>query len=293
MVIPRYFGLADIRYVVPNTHSNQVSPLMANDNATQVLTQSTFEANNFFCTLTGADDHVQQADLWHIASHFRPGLVEWGILYSTNNQGVGRYPSFEWIEQLVGMMGRGKTPRFSLHVCGRAVEQFLNGTGHVSDIAKAFPRIQVNFRAREYPIEVIKAAMSRYTDKTIITQHNFANAALWRDLRGFKNHAILFDQSGGRGISPVSWPAPIEGVYSGYAGGLGLDNLENQLKAIRAASRGPSDYWIDAEGKLRDARDRFDIAVARKFLEVVTRFESDMHNHNAEAAFPNHSQANQ
>lgn len=251
---------------------------MANDNAPQAAIQSTSATRNFFCTLTGADDHVQQADLWHIASHFRPGLVEWGILYSTNNQGVGRYPSFDWIEQLVEMMGRGKTPRFSLHVCGRAVEQLLNGTGHVSEIAKAFPRIQINFRAREYPIDAVKAAMSRYSDKTIITQHNFANAALWRDLRDFKNHAILFDQSGGRGLSPVSWPAPIDGVNSGYAGGLGLDNLEPELRNIQLASQGLNNCWIDAEGKLRDKRDRFDITVARRFLEVVTRFEMGMDN---------------
>lgn len=227
----------------------------------------------FFCTLTGADDHIQQADLWHLASQFRAGMVEWGILYSANNQGAGRYPSFEWIEQLTTMMGRGNTPRFSLHVCGRAVQQFLDGTGHVSEVAKAFPRVQVNFRAREYPLETIRAMMVRNADKTIITQHNFANAALWRDLRDFGNHAVLFDQSGGRGVSPAAWPAPIEGVRVGYAGGLGLDNLATELVKIRTAAGHGTGYWIDAEGKLRDKQDRFDIRLARQFLEIVQDFE--------------------
>lgn len=246
---------------------------MATQGLPKTVTSEPGRSPAFFCTLTGADDHTQQADLWHLAKQFRPGLVEWGILYSANNQGEGRYPSFEWIEQLTEMVGRGDAPRFSLHVCGRAVQQFLDGTGHVTEVAKAFPRVQVNFRAREYPLESIKAMMLRNADKTIITQHNFANAALWRDLRDFGNHAILFDQSGGRGMSPAAWPAPIEGVRSGYAGGLGLNNLATELPKIKAAAGGSTFYWIDAEGKLRDIRDRFDLRIARQFLEGVQNFE--------------------
>lgn len=230
---------------------------------------------DFFCTLTGADDHVKQADLWYLAEQFRPGLVEWGILYSASNQGTGRYPSFKWIEQLTEMMGRGKTPRFALHVCGRAVQQFLDGTGHVTEIAKAFPRVQINFRSREYQLDDIRAMVKRNRRKTIITQHNYANASLWRDLRDFGNHAVLFDESGGRGISPAEWPAAIAGVKSGYAGGLGLDNLMDELENIRAAAGSDAGYWIDAEGKLRDTEDRFDMRVARQFLETATAFEVD------------------
>lgn len=190
----------------------------------------------------------------------------------------GGNPSFAWIEQLTELMANPDKPRFSLHVCGRAVQEFLDGTGHVTEIAKAFSRIQVNFQSRKFDLDTIKAMMRRYSEKTIITQHNYANASLWRDLREFKNHAILFDQSGGRGLSPEIWPASIPGVKSGYAGGLGLDNLATELVKIKSAANGVMDYWIDAEGKLRNAQDRFDLTLARQFLDVVSAFDSDVDN---------------
>lgn len=236
-------------------------------------TSTSQNAPDFFATLTGADDSIDHADLWQLASLFRPGLVEWGILYSASNQGVGRYPSFEWIEKLVAMMGKPGTPRFSLHICGRAVEHFLEGVGHVTQIARAFPRVQINFRSRDHHLDIIKAMMDRNSDKTIITQHNYANAALWRNLREFNNHAILFDESGGRGLSPITWPSAIDGVASGYAGGLGLSNIEQELPCIQRAAGGDVGFWIDAEGKLRDTQDRFDLRVVRQYLDLVAAFD--------------------
>lgn len=50
-----------------------------------------------------------------------------------------------------------------------------------------------------------------------------------------------------------------------------MDELEN----IRAAAGSDAGYWIDAEGKLRDTEDRFDMRVARQFLETATAFEVD------------------
>ena len=49
-----------------------------------------------------------------------------------------------------------------------------------------------------------------------------------------------------------------------------MDELEN----ISAAAGSDAGYWIDAEGKLRDTEDRFDMRVARQFLEIATAFET-------------------
>lgn len=229
------------------------------------------------CTLTGADDSTDLDDLWNISSEFGLGLVEWGVLYSASNQGNGRYPSFGWIDRLTERLDRGQSPRFALHICGRAVKDFLEGEGHVQEVASAFPRIQVNFRAADYSAEDIKVMIRRNVAHTIVAQRNRANRDLWKELAGHSNHAILFDASGGRGLSPESWPDPLSGVACGYAGGLGPDNLETELPKIDSLARPVGAYWIDMEGKLREEQDRFDLRRARACLEVVQRFSSLIH----------------
>jgi len=85
------------------------------------------------------------------------------------------------------------------------------------------------------------------------------------------NHAILFDASGGHGVSPEYWPAHLPDKSCGYAGGLGPDNLARELPRIQeAAGQGP--YWIDMEGKLRNEADRFDLARARLCLAACRQF---------------------
>src|SRR5262245_10120922 len=48
------------------------------------------------------------------------------------------------------------------------------------------------------------------------------------------------------GVVPAHWPAPIEGVYCGYAGGLGPDTLQEPLEKI-ATKVGDRTIWIDME----------------------------------------------
>ncbi len=62
------------------------------------------------------------------------------------------------------------------------------------------------------------------------------------------------------------------GIACGYAGGLGPDNLEEQLELISAAA-GDCSFWVDMEGKLRTLDetecDWFDLGKARRCLEAV------------------------
>lgn len=191
-------------------------------------------------TLTGADDSIPHEALWHLAEKSDVGSIEWGILYSATQQGVGRYPSFKWIEELAETIRVAPGPSFALHVCGRAVRDFLAGSGHVTEVASAFNRIQLNFRSSEYAIEEIRPCLRRNGLKTIITQRNDANRDLWKALKGFDNHAVLFDKSGGRGQSPEEGWAP---------------------------------FWVDMEGKLRNEHDRFDIERAARCLEIAGQYE--------------------
>ncbi len=227
-----------------------------------------------YITLTGADDSTSLDDLWCLASQYRFGLVEWGVLYSVSNQGQGRYPSFDWINRLASRLEHpgARPPSFALHVCGgRAVGDFLAGVGHVCEVSKQFGRVQLNFRHDSYPLDQIEKTVRRNLNKQVITQHNDANADLWRLLPGHRNHAVLFDASGGRGVAPDQWPAPLDGVDCGYAGGLGSDNMAAELPRIHSAAAGKP-YWIDMESKLRNSSDQFDLSLAQRCLDIASEF---------------------
>ncbi len=82
--------------------------------------------------------------------------------------------------------------------------------------------------------------------------------------------SLLFDGSYGEGIEPESWRAPVyNDIPHGYAGGLGPNNVAENLDKINAVL--PPDYttWIDAEGKLRDRRTTgsFTLELAEKYMQ--------------------------
>ncbi|AQH05764.1 hypothetical protein A9R05_42875 (plasmid) [Burkholderia sp. KK1] len=234
-------------------------------------------------TFTGADDHTDIEALFELGMRY-PGQIEFGILYSLTQMGVGRYPSKEWIGRLLQRLaGRSDAEkegiRFSLHVCGRAVADMVTNRAVPIALLEQFDRVQLNFRSDGYDIEDIRHFVSRMDALGIevITQHNSANADLWSHLVAEKNHAVLFDESGGRGVERSSWHDPLPDIFCGYAGGLGPDNVYRCLDEIQKTA-GRRSYWIDMEGKLRNEHDQFDLSRVQAVMAQVVRWESDVHN---------------
>lgn len=226
-----------------------------------------------FCTLTGTDDSIDPSDLLRLSAQY--DFAEWGVLNHQANRGKGRFPTFKWIDALCSQMSSLPSAHFALHICGRdAIDEFLLGVGNVSRLAAYFPRIQLNLVASNVDPESLIAAIQRHPDKTIITQQNQANKGLWQLLAALPNHAVLFDESGGLGISPATWPSCLPGKLCGYAGGLSPDNLATELSRIQSAAGG-SQFWIDMEGKLRNQSDRFDLSRAQRCLAVVREVIED------------------
>lgn len=224
------------------------------------------------CTLTGADDSTEPSDLLRLSADY--SFVEWGVLYHQAHQRKGRYPSFKWINALWRQIPSHPSAHFALHICGRdAIAEFLRGEGHVSRTALHFGRVQLNLVAASVNPALLTVAIQRHPDKVIITQHNSVNQGLWQLLSELPNHAILFDESGGRGLSPTSWPTPLRGKLCGYAGGLGPDNLAAELPRIQRAAEKRS-FWIAMEGQLRNATDQFDLARAQRCLSICQKFRS-------------------
>jgi len=207
-------------------------------------------------TITGADDSVKPEALLELTR--QNPFVEWGLLLSFKGQDSPRFPSSKWIERFVPIARANPTMRVALHVCGRWATEMYQGQ---QPIKERFPelwaiakRVQLNTHGERLLPVIHYAGLSsppQIGDKQVIVQMDEVNDGVLADLRqAGMNVAALFDTSGGTGSLPATWPAPIDGCYCGYAGGLGPDNVLSQIDLIEQTV-GDVPAWIDMESRVR------------------------------------------
>lgn len=210
-------------------------------------------------TLTGVDNRTCLSEL--------PGDCEIGVLYTETPEDRNRYPN---ADQLKRILHRLQGRPVALHVCGRTAREKVR-RGFVPCFTDHVQRIQINGVVSIVELGCIALA---YPDHEIITQHTTKNAELANlDLT---NHSLLIDASGGRGISPELWERPETAKPVGFAGGLGPDNVERELDLIQREAS--DEWWIDMEGKLRDADDWFDVYRADQVMAAVRQFAAVSHH---------------
>lgn len=223
-------------------------------------------------TLTGLNESVNLQKVVELTRATKGINVEWGVLYSPDRAGnEPRYPSLDWIQNVKRFAFENQL-RIALHVCGRGVEQLLLDNEALK-IARGFHRVQLNFdySAKQYNLTYLDRFM-RSIDRPVITQHNDENEYVSRNIAA-RNHQLLVDSSRGKGISPKSWPLPIAAKSTGYAGGLGPDNLAQALvdiEAVAGSGQYPEHYksWVDMESKLFSGF-MFDLAKAEVCLSIM------------------------
>lgn len=221
------------------------------------------------CTLVGADDTTSADALWLLSARY--SFVEWAIHYNVDEEGCGRYPSFAWISDLIDRIehaGTGWRPKFALHISGEALDDFIRGVGDVVDAAGHFDRIQLNLHATQMRLSEFAMIFDRWRHKTIITRHNKQNSHLSILFASLRSHAFIFDTSLGCGIERLDWPTPLYGKICGYTGGLGPDNIVDQLPRIYSAAENRP-FWIAAEQKMRGADNRFHLEKVERMLDGV------------------------
>lgn len=228
------------------------------------------------CTLTGVDAQTDLLEM--VAMSVEHPIAEWGFLYSPKRQGQpGRYPSVAMLDKSFSELPAHV--RVALHVCGQGTSDLLAGDATVSRlvamVGERSGRVQLNFNQTRKPIDldVLSGFLEAKSALQVITQHNDANSHVLPALQGAGNHAVLFDSSGGKGILAGQWPQALNGVSCGYAGGLGCNNLDEQLELIAVAA-GSASTWIDMEGSLRktdsDDHDWFSLEHCADCLSIAS-----------------------
>jgi hypothetical protein len=218
-------------------------------------------------TITGADDDVEPEKLAELSEMFP--FVEWGILWSSKRSGhARRYPSRAWLD-----MACLKKCRLALHLCGRVARDVLSGPVHHMPLGMdmtRFARVQLNGYQAPADFGFIEFARLRTTQwiLQVPEMDRFRSAEVDVALLGGRPKAsILFDPSGGKGLTFMDHregiPGSLSGQGMGFAGGIGPTNV---VQAVMECDRFGEPFWIDMESGVR-TNDEFDLALVRVVLE--------------------------
>lgn len=222
-------------------------------------------------TITGADDSISPREL--VANPYVDNSFhEWGILFSASQQGGRRFPSKEWLRELQSVKKTNPMMKLSAHLCGRYVRDLVE-RGHDSwfedypELWHIFDRVQLNFHGKWHKIsKEFLRALSNYQRKQVVFQVDGVNDGAWVQCQTVCDAVPFFDASGGAGVKPSEWPKPFAGLYNGYGGGLGPDNLTTEIPRILDAAGGQR-IWIDMETKVRSEDDsKFEMGKVERCL---------------------------
>lgn len=222
-----------------------------------------------YVSITGADDEVAVSDLNKIADEHP--YVEWAILLMPERMGEKRFPSAGWIRRFADTY---KGAHKAMHLCGSAFLGFIDNDPEILGLMRGFRRIQLNLEfgnvAGKFDTAKLIDQIRAHPEFEFVIQYTEKNRDLLPKLKDLANHALLFDQSAGRGVAPDSWPSPIAGHFCGYAGGLNPDNIGRNLAAIAKAASA-AETWIDMESGVR-TDDRFDLKKVGTILTAAAPF---------------------
>lgn len=221
-------------------------------------------------TITGADNNTSIDEMLLISKEFP--FVEWGILFSPKKTRE-RYPDLKWIAKLVTKSFK-ENIQLSAHLCGDHTRQMLVGYDTIQlgkHIFEPFNRFQLNFNSMNSEVDQGRFfSLLNRLNLNFILQYNYSNVAICSEAMKSKNISFLYDSSGGRGTEPAQYMKPIKNHFTGYAGGLSPDNLEDELKKIDDVA-GDSEIWIDTESRVR-TNEILDMNKVRKFLQIAEKW---------------------
>ena len=213
-------------------------------------------------TATGLDDKTDLIRASDMSDRFT--RLEFGILVGSRTGHEPKFPSLPRIDK-----AKAAGLRISIHLCGNYARGFM-GIGAIPhdlwDIISGAVRVQVNSRNYDATYPRFRN-MIRDFGKPVILQHRSKS---WNNVPFDKrfNVEYLFDRSGGRGIVSHTYPRPPQYGRVGYAGGLPNERALMAIKALLYENP-RARIWVDAESKLRDLNNRFDLNKVAAFCQEM------------------------
>ena len=198
---------------------------------------------------------------------------------------------YNWIVELAQELQKQPTSlKAALHINEQWCEDFANGKiseeiqtflnfSHFSG-EPVFQRIQLNFlltREKVSSVETLANTIKSFPKHRFIMSYNPTNAEFMQQLH--KKDVIfdnLYDCSFGEGIIAENYSPPaFKNLLQGYAGGLGADNIKQELDKISAVIPQQTTIYVDAQGKLEEGRRIFSTPKARAFIENILEWEKE------------------
>ena len=219
-----------------------------------------------YCSLTGSENEIDDKELAALSERYP--FAEWAILLLPARAGTLRFPTLDWIADFQTIKGKSHT---AMHLCDDGFLGFVHNNKTVLNLMHGYDRIQLNLKFGDVegkydPAELV-ARVRENPQHQFILQYTHDKQGLLPLFRDVPNHAVLFDESAGRGISPDSWDAPLNGHFCGYAGGMNPDNVKANLEMIKQVADGHL-TWIDMETGIR-TDDHFDMSKAERVLSIA------------------------
>jgi hypothetical protein len=142
-------------------------------------------------------------------------------------------------------------------------------------VRNLFSRCQLNVSAYNYKVGLNQEEHPFKSDIQFIVQQKSAKDCFAYSVSSDRSNVyLLCDPSGGRGKESewVYYYPNMKTDMVGYAGGIGVDNVEEKLSKI--AENTFADFWIDMESKVRDDRDWLDLDAVETVLEKVEHWNN-------------------
>lgn len=240
-------------------------------------------------TCSGPNEKVNTSEVLSLLSDY--SIAEIGVQSSGIKCSYGT-PRYNWIKKLVDeAQNYSDSLQAALHINLDWCEDFCNGVV-APELAEFlsfrhknkpfFSRVQLNFTLLEGKNVVDMAnpqnvanAIKAYPEHRFILSYNNRTADFIKKIYSLDvPFDVLYDASFGAGISPNSWEAPaFLDRLQGYAGGLGAENIKQQLDNIMMIVPAKTEIFIDAQGKLEDEKGAFSADKARMYIENALEWQ--------------------
>lgn len=224
-------------------------------------------------TITGADDDIEHTWLHVLTEKY--SFVEWGILFSKSRQGQHRYPTDKCINKFLSL------DNLSAHFCGWWAKEILENKDFdlITHLSSSFKRVQLNYNFQKstgWNLEPLIKYAQNNPNRAIVLQYNKSNSWPLNYLMGShlpENLHFLYDSSGGRGTHIKEVAKPFDN-YTGYSGGINIENIESIIGSISNfgdATYDDRNVWIDMESGVR-VDDKFNLFLAEDILTISSKY---------------------